>query len=937
MSLPTPTTDTQLSRQRSSNLLAPKSSLSKSPSKANVSSRSQSVTIVGANEDSQAIEKPPIGEALMPGNSLLEIPAEGIIPLFLTSMTQDIFKIKSGEDVTAEKPIKIIPKVDLLADIMARRAISDFQPALAKIQEYPGEELMVYFDVEYKYGQNFFLVINPDVVDLILKPPVIDPTSEDTTGIYAKGKKPVSKPWECLGSDKDIEIEQVTNTRDRIHVKISRPRKEFGKTYDFSDREGSDTAMECKSFKDPVYELNRMELGFGIQSIPEVESIACQTNWFRPTNFSVQYEPITLNEQDQKYLLETDNVIDFVKSVADSFDKVLQQNSILNIFLDDFKELGEEDIAFEKGTHSVLQEYQSFTDLQHSKDKSISCCDWHPIQKGVVAVSCIQRCTFDERVEHGFIVRSKQSLILIWSFHDPIHPQLILEAPEDINCFQFNPSDPNFIAGGCVNGQVILWEITEYEDKLKTNRKRNEDAISVGTGAGGNFEDDSSGNSSGGNTGPTVPIVKFIIASSIESSHRNSISDLQWLPSNMLLSHNGDVSENLDTGNRQLVTCSLDGQVCMWDTRSKKDLKALDLTWKPFIRVPLSAIDNTFDYGLTKVSLKSLSDMANTVKPKTSEKSEEKKETKKDSNAITISKFYTATEEGDLIFSDWVAEKSSEEKASRVEHVFSLHFGSMSDIQRSPFFPDIILSSGGWSFHIWKEKVNTGPLFSSPTSAGYIISGRWSPTRPSVAFISKSDGTIDVWDFLDSTYQPATCQNVASVGISYMTVKQYPGKGGLQFVSAADDAGTLHILEVPKNLTKPIKNEKQLTRAFFDREVKRLTYAYERKQIRAREKGPWEQTKVEAAQALKAQAAAAAAASAAASLAIAATATKKLEETDGAAPAAEIANNSSAVPASAGNGVILSPPDDFADKLEQEYLKFEKNFLQAEGLLASDE
>ena len=33
--------------------------------------------------------------------------------------------------------------------------------------------------------------------------------------------------------------------------------------------------------------------------------------------------------------------------------------------------------------------------------------------------------------------------------------QALLEAPDDIFSFKFNPSDPNIIAGGCINGQVI--------------------------------------------------------------------------------------------------------------------------------------------------------------------------------------------------------------------------------------------------------------------------------------------------------------------------------------------------------------------------------------------------------------------------------------------------------------------------------------------------
>jgi hypothetical protein len=56
---------------------------------------------------------------------------------------------------------------------------------------------------------------------------------------------------------------------------------------------------------------------------------------------------------------------------------------VVDIFTDDFKLLGDEDTNLDQGSQNHLQEFQSFTDLKHSKDKSISCIDWHPIQKGV--------------------------------------------------------------------------------------------------------------------------------------------------------------------------------------------------------------------------------------------------------------------------------------------------------------------------------------------------------------------------------------------------------------------------------------------------------------------------------------------------------------------------------------------------------------------------
>ncbi|KAJ3414206.1 WD repeat-containing protein 63 [Chytridiales sp. JEL 0842] len=858
------------------------------------------------------LEKPPVGEPIPLGNPSVEIPTDGILPLFLTTMTQDLFKIKGHEDLTVDKPIKVIPKADLLADIQARLAISDFQPAKAAILEYPDEELLIQFDPDFKYGQNFFLYISPAAVDAVLRPPSIQKEEEAN----AKGK-PKPKIWESLGSDREIDAEKVVDTRELVQIKVTRKRKDFGQAYEFTDRDATDTFWECKSFKDPNYEINRMELAMGVQAVPELIDRAAQTNWFRPVNFSTQYEPLTMDPDQRSAALGSEEMTEFVRSVMSRFEQALQQNAIMDIFADDFKALGEEDVSVEKGTQITLQEYQSFTDLKHSKDRSISYVDWHPTQRGVLAISCTNRSTFDDRIEAGFSVRSGESIILIWSFHDPIHPQLILEAPEDICSFQFNPADPNIIAGGCVNGQIVLWDISEYQDKLKSRK-------SSGKNSNGGGADDLGklGKEEGGVVGEAVvvPVVKFAAASSIEFSHRSSIADLQWLPAQYLVSNNGEIQENPEGGVRQLVTASLDGQVCFWDTK-RKDVKSLDMVWKPFFRLSLSSMDNTFDYGLMKISLKGMMSAIEKMGSEanianTSEKPEKGEKQPPETN---LTKFFAATEEGDLITADLVQEKTTEEKASRVEHCYSWHFGTVSDLQRSPFFPDILLSVGGWSFHIWKEKLTTGPLLSSaPSGSAYLIGGRWSPTRPGVFFISKSDGSVEIWDLLDRSNLPTSVQNVSSTAVSFMSVRQYPGKNGIQFIAAGDDEGTLHILEIPKNLTRPSKNEKSIVKTFFDREVRRLGYVTERKQFRIRERGKWDQ---QVAEALSAQKAAAAAA-------VQGAGQKKEEGAEAGAAAAPVAPPASGVP--------VGPPgvgQDDGDKLEQEYRKIEQNFLELEGLL----
>ena len=76
-------------------------------------------------------------------------------------------------------------------------------------------------------------------------------------------------------------------------------------------------------------------------------------------------------------------------------------------------------------------------------------------------------------------------------------------------------------------------------------------------------------------------------------------------------------------------------------------------------------------------------------------------------------------------------------------------------IQESPFMPGVFLTVGDWTFNLWKEGTapcklrhvypacillqggmrvcTTGvpePLFSSPYSSRYLMTGCWSPTRP---------------------------------------------------------------------------------------------------------------------------------------------------------------------------------------------------------------
>lgn len=92
-------------------------------------------------------------------------------------------------------------------------------------------------------------------------------------------QKPISRVWECLGSDKDMEAEAVVQSRDLIIVKATRKLKDFGAQCKFGDRDAHDAFLECRPYRDANYEVSRSEVHVSVQAVPETIEMDCQTTW----------------------------------------------------------------------------------------------------------------------------------------------------------------------------------------------------------------------------------------------------------------------------------------------------------------------------------------------------------------------------------------------------------------------------------------------------------------------------------------------------------------------------------------------------------------------------------------------------------------------------------------------------------------------------------
>jgi len=123
--------------------------------------------------------------------------------------------------------------------------------------------------------------------------------------------------------------------------------------------------------------------------------------------------------------------------------------------------------------------------------------------------------------------------------------------------------------------------------------------------------------------------------------------------------------------------------------------------------------------------------------------------------------------------------------------------------QRSPFDPDLYLTIHDFHFAIWKMgKGYEEPIFrSSPTNGAHNTCGAFSPTRPGVVYIGKTNG-IDIWDFIDQSHKASMSLSNISSPITYITFRDDPQKDQDDQVLAFGEKndGTIFIYRVPPNL-----------------------------------------------------------------------------------------------------------------------------------------
>jgi len=368
--------------------------------------------------------------------------------------------------------MKTFKKQPILDEIAAMGFMCPFEPVQKEINACPLEEFLVVTDIKSTYGEMFLLYYTGEAIEAELNKAAIAEKAaaeekarkekEEADRIAAEEARKnavyvdepfLSKPYTSDTQEQtEAEIAKLSIVTDRPLIKISigRTAKSCGLECHFGNRDHDVSGqLDTRAQKIPEFDLNRSECDVGVQAASETIEQSSQTTWNRKIHKCSQYEPnpsLTstttstttststdppplppleeLNEEEkearrqqikeerQKKHQEQKNISNMLKKMLPSVEEALLQNGTVDIFREALSQVGEDDNTVGSKMENQLKELRNFTDLEFSKNKALTCIDWHPLKKGVIGVSICKSLSFDQRVERSGLVDVAH--VIIW-------------------------------------------------------------------------------------------------------------------------------------------------------------------------------------------------------------------------------------------------------------------------------------------------------------------------------------------------------------------------------------------------------------------------------------------------------------------------------------------------------------------------------------------
>lgn len=381
------------------------------------------------------------------------------------------------------------------------------------------------------------------------------------------------------------------------------------------------------------------------------------------------------------------------------------------------------------------------------------------------------------------------------------------------------------IIGGTINGQIIIWDLTNRLHKAETEDILSPAQFRYRTAMRSFLMWTKQDN--------TDCIVRPAAISSLQLSHKSAITSIQWLNKKYYVTTTGNIKETENRLYRFFVTASIDCSVAFWNldfvdesaeakraggSRRKAKLpdhmltedsvyEHLNRVFHPdfmivYNRPVLSMILDTGVYKYYPIS--SMDPYARELRTRT----------KHDIEEVPLESFaeqiVAATFLGNLSLLKWSGadhrggELVKKESVKKADMYAQVHDGHVLVVDRNPFLPSLFLSIGRNVLALWTADTMWTAIFWRRRAA-QINCVKWSLNRPSVFFVSRSDGSFEAWDILSRTDEPCLVDVLGGSTLSYLS--QHKLSLPQNAVVVGDYNSSARLLIIPNGFTTPLENE----------------------------------------------------------------------------------------------------------------------------------
>lgn len=802
---------------------------------------------------------------------------EGVYKVVLGEETQIHIEMVIGMHITGQYPWKLVSKSKIMESIEVGGELSEFFPLKEQLEAYNADLVLLgYIADESKDFDEFYVCCTTAARDHCKQQSDRFVRRQEKKLEKAVQKKP--GPWKSLGSE--IEITELIPINSRplmeMEIRAKYPRQCHPKSFKIRDtncvRDGYIELVPYRQKFDNVYKL-RIDTASQI-SPPLVES-AAQTELRYPQNMWTQSIADALGkvdnskaggdvgeemagEEDEKagndgssdeddqppeappdevglasyraamkrmrrpsYIKMINN---FMSNKNNEMTSIVELNTVMDIYCNDYPNLVAQ-TSLDIYDTMAFEEYVCFTDGR-AKDKYVSAACFHPMWTGIVAISYADGSptvmkTLSTRQDP--IQRAVYGLnpVMIWSHIDSLKPKLYLESPREVKTLSFCPFDENILIGGCINGQIILWDLTnklenvEKIEVLSETREKYRIAMNAHMGWMKSVQDSA--------------VVQATALTNSITSHYGPVTVIRWVSPNFSISQTGQVSL-IKEGPKSMMffSGSEDGSILIWNIsvenaalafegkkvkKSKRVLKRpsgllvdfspyklLDRNWQPLHKIILGMagqpqVTILQSFAMNPPVIKYIYTPKNTGTGRKYFKCEIVPQTEEEIQTL----LYCGSQHGEMKKVVWEGHEFNtgeivNSEYCEVKYNCCIHDGIISSTQRNPFINHLTLTVGGKIFALWSDKLKNRPL-AWKKRPYRLTDGVWSLYKPSLLFISTSEGAVETWDLLLKSDKPISVQTLSGTMLTGVCLHSLPLVKNI--IGVCDGYGSFRMFLVP--------------------------------------------------------------------------------------------------------------------------------------------